>query len=173
MFSPYGLCDGNCCISFVITVISFDIARIAKATGMKPEEFAELRRLDILSFDESQVVECKNGKYTESCLLALKSHPCCFFDNKKGCTIHISKPLACRIYPHDEAGHFGRRAFCPFLPSLFFRLSGPSKKLLEQYCEEKRLYADLVRKCNRKKMNKTDAFRFLTSAGPHQFNKKT
>ncbi|MEM4166492.1 MAG: YkgJ family cysteine cluster protein [Candidatus Bilamarchaeaceae archaeon] len=173
MFSPCRLCNGNCCISFVITVTSFDILRIVKATGLKPEEFAELRRLDILSFDDNHVVECKNGKYTESYLLTLKSHPCYFFDSKKGCKIHKAKPLACRIYPHNENGDFGKRSLCPFLPFLFFHFLGPSKKLLQQYRKEKKLYANLVKKCNEKKLNIKNAFRFLTSTKQHQFNKKT
>ena len=162
MFSPCKFCDGNCCISFVITVTSFDVKRISKATGLRAEEFAELRLLDLLSFDDDQVIETKNGKYKEYYVLALKSHPCYFFDSKKGCKIHDSKPLACRIYPHDERGDFGRRAFCQFLPSLFFRLSRPSKKLLAKYEKEKKAYAALVKKCNKKNMTRDAAFAFLT-----------
>lgn len=164
MFSPCKFCDGNCCISFVITATSFDILRIVEKTGLKPNEFAELRRLDLLSFEEREIVECKEGKYTESCVLALKSHPCYFFDSAIGCKIHSYKPLACRIYPNDARGGFGKRAFCPLLPSIIFRFSRAPKRLLEQYQREKESYYELVKKCNSKKLNKQNAFKFLTSS---------
>lgn len=162
MLSPCDFCDGNCCISFVITVTSFDIGRIVSATGLKPEEFAELRRLDILSFDDDQVIECENGRYTESCLLALKSHPCCFFDKEKGCIIHRHKPLACRLYPFSENGKMGKRRLCSIASSWLFHLFKPDAGLLRQYKKEKEKYQNLVRECNRRKLKKQEAFRFLT-----------
>lgn len=162
VFSPCKFCDGNCCISFVITVTSFDVKRIIEATGLRAEEFAELRSLDLLSFDDNQVIETTDGEYKGYYVLALKSHPCYFFDSKNGCKINDYKPLACRIYPHDQRGDFGKRAFCPFLPSLFFRLSKPSKELLAKYEKEKKIYSQLVKKCNQKKITKDEAFAFLT-----------
>lgn len=162
MLSPCDFCDGNCCISFVITVTSFDIKRIASTTGLKPEEFAELRYLDILSFDENHVVECDNKQHTESCLLALKSHPCSFFDSKKGCKIHSHKPLACRLYPFSENRKVVKRRLCPMLAGLLFHLCKPDEKLFKQYKIEKEKYQNLVKECNRRKLAKEEAFRFLT-----------
>ncbi len=169
MFSPCRFCDGNCCASFVITVTSFDVKRIASATGMKPKEFAELRRLDLLSFDENQVIECKNGRYVESCLLALKSHPCHFFDGKKGCMIHEHKPLACRIYPFSENKGFGKRTLCPMPSNLLFRFFKPDDSLFLQYKVEKSAYQKFVGACNKRKLAKEDAFVFLTQKTPEGF----
>ncbi|MGB9719321.1 MAG: YkgJ family cysteine cluster protein [Candidatus Anstonellales archaeon] len=159
-FNPCNFCNGRCCESFVITVDAFDVARIEKETGRKAGEFAELRRLDILSYEEDAVVEARNGKYTEYYLLALKSHPCCFLVDGK-CKIYSSRPLACRIYPFREDRKISKRAICPIVSKTGFLFFSPSKKLIEQYENEKKEYARIVKECNEKKLEKEEAFRFI------------
>jgi len=141
-------------------VNAFDVARIEKETGRKAEEFAELRRLDILSYEDEAVVEALNGKYTEYYLLSLKSHPCYFFADGK-CKIHSSRPIACRIYPFAEDGKMSKRALCPFVSKIGFSFSPPSRSILEQYAKEKKAYAEIVKKCNEKKLEKEEAFDFI------------
>ena len=124
MVSPCKFCNGNCCASYVITVNSFDVLRIAEFTGLKPDEFAYLRRLDILVYDDEQVVECRDNKMKDHFILCLMSHPCCFFDGKK-CGINSVKPLYCRIFPYDRHGNLSRNALCPFISKSMFRFSRP------------------------------------------------
>jgi len=155
------ICNGNCCASFIITITSFDLLRIIKETGMKPEEFAELRRLDILAYDDSQVIECEENKFKDYYLLCLKSHPCFFFDSKKGCRIHAAKPMACRIYPFNENEKFSDKSMCPFISSLLFRASKSPKNEIMEYKKEKELYVEIVKKCNVGSKNRKSALEFL------------
>lgn len=166
--NPCSLCDGRCCDSFVITINAFDAARIEKETGIKAEEFAELRRLDILSYEDEMVVEAMDGKYIEHYLLALKSHPCYFLDNGK-CKIHQVRPFACRIYPFAENGKMSRRAICPLTSKIISYFSGPSKKILEQYAREKKAYVEIVKECNEKKLRREEAFRFIIGKAADYF----
>ncbi|MEM4195374.1 MAG: YkgJ family cysteine cluster protein [Candidatus Anstonellales archaeon] len=154
------LCDGRCCESFVITVNAFDVARIEKKTGIKAEEFAELRRLDILSYEDEFVVEAMDGEYEEYYLLALKSHPCYFLVGGK-CRIYPLRPLACRIYPHKEDGKMSKRALCPLIAKICFSFTPPEKNILEEYKNDRIRYAEIVKECNEKKLSKEEAFRFL------------
>ncbi len=164
------ICNGNCCASFIITITSFDLFRIMKSTGMKPEEFAELRRLDILAYDDSQVIECEDNKFKDYYLLCLKSHPCYFFDSKKGCRIHGAKPMACRIYPFNEGGRFSDKSMCPLFSGLLFRASKSPKEQIIQYKKEKELYADIVKKCNSRNRNRKSALEFLVSETEKHFD---
>jgi Fe-S-cluster containining protein len=158
--NPCSFCDGKCCESFVITVSAFDVARIERETGKRAGEFAELRRLDILFYDEDTVVEAKEGGYTGYYLLALKSHPCYFFADGK-CTIYSYRPLACRVYPFSENGRMSKRALCPLVSKIGFAFFRPSKKIIEEYKKEREAYAEIVKKCNEKKLGREEAFDFL------------
>lgn len=162
------LCNGRCCESFVITVDAFDVARIEKETGMRAEEFAELRRLDILSYEDEFVVEAMNGRYVDYYLLALKSHPCYFFADGK-CKIYSSRPLACRIYPHKEDGKLSKRALCPLVPKTGFFFARPSKNTLEQYKSDRSRYAEIVKECNKKKLGRQEAFNFIVQRAKTMF----
>ncbi|MFH1221962.1 MAG: YkgJ family cysteine cluster protein [Candidatus Micrarchaeota archaeon] len=163
--NPCRFCDGNCCISFIITVTAFDVLRAAKASGAKPDDFAYLRRLDLLNFNDADVIECYEKCYgkllQESYLLVLKSHPCFFYNTVTGCKVHEKKPLACRLYPFDEKGSYGKRAMCPLVSNAFFRFAQPSAKLFEQYRKEKAAHAKIVAACNKRKLTKEVAFRFI------------
>lgn len=170
MKSMCEICNGNCCASFVITITSFDLLRIMKNTGMKPEEFAQLRRLDILSYEDSQIVECTDNELKDYFLLSLKSHPCYFFDTKTGCKIHSAKPLACRIYPFNEDEKFSKKSMCPFLSGLFFRVSESPKDEIRRYRKEKEKYAEIVEKCNKKKLPRKKAMQFLVSESKKHFD---
>jgi len=164
------MCNGNCCASFVITITSFDLLRIMKETGLKPEEFSQLRRLDILSYDDSQIIECKENKFKDYYLLSLKSHPCYFFDSKKGCKIHSAKPMACSIYPFNEYEKFSEKSMCPFISGLLFRTSKPQKENILKYKKEKELYCELVKKCNSRSRTRENAMKFLVSETKKQFD---
>ena len=158
--NPCSFCDGRCCESFVITVNAFDVLRIEKETGRKAEEFAELRRLDILSYEEEMVIEAKNKGSTDYYLLALKSHPCYFFRNRR-CEIYSFRPLACRIYPFAENGKMSRRALCPIVSKIGFFFYLSLKNIIEQYKKEKEEYEKIVKECNEKKFEKEEAFDFI------------
>jgi len=164
------MCNGNCCASFVITITSFDLLRIIKETGLKPEEFAELRRLDILCYDDSQIIECKDKNFKDYYLLCLKSHPCYFFDSKTGCKIHSAKPMACRIYPFNENEKFSSKSMCPFISGLLFRASRSPKEDIRRYKKEKELYSEIVKKCNSKGRTKANAIKFLVSETKKHFD---
>jgi len=164
------MCNGNCCASFVITITSFDVLRIMKETGLKPEEFSELRRLDILSYDDSQVIECKEKKFKDYYLLSLKSHPCYFFDSRKGCKIHSAKPMACRIYPFNQDEKFNSQAVCPLLSGLLFRISASPKQNVRQYRKERELYYEIVKKCNSRSRSRKTAMKFLVSETKKHFD---
>lgn len=158
--NPCSFCDGKCCKSFVITVNAFDVARIEKETGLRGEEFAELRRLDILFYEDEFVIEAMDGKHIGYYLLSLKSHPCYFLGDGR-CSIHSCRPFPCRIYPYTEEGKLNKRAICPLMSKAGFIFAWPGKNILEQYKNERRKYAELVKECNEKKLNKQEAFRFL------------
>ena len=164
------MCNGNCCVSFVITITSFDLLRIMKETGLKPEEFSDLRRLDILSYDDSQIIECKEDKFKDYYLLSLKSHPCYFFDSKKGCKIHSAKPIACRIYPFNEDEKFSEKSMCPIISGLLFRASKSPKEDILRYKKEKELYSEIVKKCNSRDRTRKNAMKFLVSETKKHFD---
>jgi Fe-S-cluster containining protein len=79
-------CDAQCCIGGR-EVTAGDIERISQATGLKPEEFADLNH--------------KRG------LFRLKSRDgkCIFLDGNS-CTLHEkgSKPIFCQMYPFKFDG---------------------------------------------------------------------
>jgi len=151
------LCRAECCNSFVITVTSFDVLRIANNTGKNPEDFSYLRRLDMLKYEDSMLVEVHDEKYPDYYLLSLKSHPCVFLKEDK-CSIQSFKPLSCRLYPVMGNGKKSNRTLCPAFSGILF---SAKNGLLEKHNEEKELYKKMVGECNSKKLNKKDAFDFI------------
>jgi len=151
------LCCAECCRTFVITVTSFDVLRIAENTGKKPEDFSYLRRLDMLRYEDNMLVECHDDKFPDYYLLSLKSHPCIFLKDDV-CSIHEFKPASCRLYPVMGNGKKNSRAVCPLFSSIFF---SADKKLIERHNSEKEAYERIVEECNSEKLGKKDAFDYI------------
>jgi Fe-S-cluster containining protein len=171
VISPCSLCKAECCNNLLITITSFDVLRIAEATGLKPEKFAELALPNILNFDEDTVIECygvvkdrrgkKSPKLRSDFLLALKSRPCVFL-KKNRCSIHKHAPNTCRSYPLIYGKKMTKNALCSLsskllmLPPLSFSRVNPSA-----FEQELNLYRHLVREWNIKHGNKKNCLRYL------------
>lgn len=152
-------CKAVCCKEHVITVTSFDIAKIMRKTGKKFEEFAELEPLRILNYDNNTVLECYERKMRYDYILELKSQPCIFLENDK-CKIHGFAPLVCSLYPHNSAGKMHKGARCPLVSNALFRIKGADRKL-NRYRKQILDYKKLVAKWNRKKGSKKACIKFL------------
>ena len=80
--------SGSCCHGHRIAVTAWEIAMLARDMGMSP-------------------AECRN-RYTEDGATRLRFNglsdhvgrsACTFYSSESGCTVHQSRPLACRVYP--------------------------------------------------------------------------
>ncbi len=163
MPNPCGLCRATCCKDYVITVTSFDVARIIERTGMEFWEFAALEPLRLISYDNNTVLECyeKNGRgaLRYDYVLAFKSHPCVFLE-KDRCLIYAFAPPVCRLYPYNSLGKMLKGARCPVLSNALFRLKG-SEEGKKEYRNQIVAYGKLVAEWNGKKGNKKDCIKFL------------
>ncbi|HSB46876.1 MAG TPA: YkgJ family cysteine cluster protein [Candidatus Bilamarchaeum sp.] len=155
--NPCSFCDAKCCKTYTITVTAFDVLRISEKTGRKPEDFAILHPLRILSYDPDQVLDTTDG--CGYYLLGLKSHPCVFLGKDNLCTIHEHAPMSCRRYPYQVNDKLNTR-FCPLPSQILFRLKGPDMKatplLLELEAHKK-----IVKEWNAKKGRMADCLPFL------------
>ena len=154
--NPCLLCDAKCCRGYKICVTPFDVLRIAKNTGLKPEEFSGLYSEHIFSYDMDTVIEDKDGKQY---LLYLNSPPCPFLAKNGNCTIYGFAPLVCRVYPYTERGRLKKAPKCGLFNRLLFRMSKPEG--VGQYNDEYALYVRIAARWNRRKGTKDEAFRFL------------
>lgn len=92
----------HCCTDVVCLPSPWDVKRIVKMIGAKPEEF-----LEFLSPEEIEGVEPDDPTWLdvdgERYLMALKRHEVkgCHFLNRKTrlCNIYEARPLLCRLYP--------------------------------------------------------------------------
>ncbi len=82
MANPCELCNAECCKDYIVTVTSFDVARIWGKTGKEFGDFAAPEPLRLLNFDNDTVLECYEKGMRYDYVLALKSRPCIFL--KKG-----------------------------------------------------------------------------------------
>ncbi len=157
MLNPCSLCDAKCCKTYTITVTIFDVLRICKNSWKKPEEFAILHPLKILSYDPDMVLDTidQEGAF----LLGLKSHPCIFLGKDNLCTIHEFAPLSCRRYPYQINDKINTR-FCPTLSGVIFRLKGPDRPL-NPMIKELEMHKEIVKKWNSKKGKKSELMEFL------------
>ena len=153
-------CNAPCCRDLIITVTAFDVLRAAKASELPPETFAELRPLDLLYYNPKEVVVALEGGEEGHYVLAFRSHPCFFYDERKGCTIYKSAPLACRLYPYNSEGRL-TGSLCPLKNKLLHFLKPPSQALLKAYEEERRTYWGIVEKVNRQRLQRERAFHEL------------
>ena len=159
MLNPCSFCSADCCRTYMITVTSFDVLRICRATGKDSEEFAVLHEPRLLGYDPDLILETSDGY--GSYLLGLRSHPCVFLEGHL-CSVYEHAPLSCRHYPYTVARTINTR-FCPLAPSLFFRLKGPGSGR-EKLTEELRLYKELVKEWNYGKGERRDCIPFLLEA---------
>lgn len=162
MALPCSICKSVCCDSLVIAVTSFDVERIARHTGMRPWQFAHLRKLDLNVYNNDHVVECWEGKNREDYILALKSMPC-RLRSEKGCSVYEARPMVCRLYPHLKTGEVSARAVCHLIPRIMFKVSKPDLLHMENFEKENAKYSVIVRECNRKRLTKEKAFEMLTN----------
>jgi Fe-S-cluster containining protein len=154
--NPCLLCDAKCCKGYKICVTPFDVLRIAKHTGLKPEKFAGLYSEHIFSYDADTVIEDKKGK---KYLLYLKSPPCPFLGKGGKCGAYGFAPLVCRVYPYTEKGRLKKSPKCGIFNRLLFRMSRP--EAVGQYNDEYALYVRIAARWNRKKGTETEAFKFI------------
>lgn len=168
LFNACKLCDARCCKELTITVTIFDVIRISKATGKKPEEFCEIIYPSLLFYDTRDLIGYyENDIYYEG-LLALKSHPCIFL-KKNLCSIYPVRPLACRLYPFNIAKKLKKSALCPPASKVVFYFQKPPQELIESYNREELMYRELVSKWNyiNKKLKKgrKNAIKWLYNEG--------
>lgn len=157
MLNPCSGCHAPCCIRYLVTVTSFDVFRIAKKTGMKPEEFTDFYPAKLLNQDWKTVLNFYDkGDLPEYSLLALKSWPCIFLEGGK-CRIYEISPFACRRYPFDLDGSFQKRD-CPLISQLFFRIKGPGA---DETIWEIDAYRKLVEEWNELNGKREDCMEFL------------
>ncbi|MBI5227372.1 YkgJ family cysteine cluster protein [Candidatus Micrarchaeota archaeon] len=158
--NPCSLCPANCCKSYTITVTAFDVARVCKATGKKPEEFVVFHQARLLSYDPDTTLDMTDDNWP--CILGFKSHQCIFLGKDNLCTIHESAPLSCRRYPYTLNSKLNTR-FCPLPSQLLFRLKGPDIPANEQspLVQELQAYKQVVKDWNKKPGKKEDCIRFL------------
>lgn len=154
--NPCRLCDANCCKSYTITVTPFDILRLAKRTGRKPEEFAVLSQARLLAFDPDTTLDIEDDGWVY--LLGIRSHPCYFLENNR-CIAHECAPLSCRRYPYQLDGKLNAR-FCPFSSSLLFRVKGPDTGI-KPLVRELELYKGIVKEWNKRPLKKRECLAFL------------
>lgn len=156
-FKPCSDCSAPCCTNYLVTVTSFDVSRIAKKTGMKPEKFATFYPAKLLNQDWKMVLFFfDKEKLPDYSLLALKSWPCVFLEDCK-CRIHDFAPLACKRYPFDLLGNFKRRD-CPIMSQALFLLKGPKA---EDMLWEIDAYVKIVKEWNDLKGKRKDCMEFL------------
>jgi Fe-S-cluster containining protein len=157
MVNPCSFCDAKCCKTYTITVTAFDVLRVVEKTGKKPEEFATLHELRILSYDPDQVIDTTDG--CGYYLLGFKSHPCVFLGKDNLCTIHEHAPMSCRRYPYQVNDKLNTR-FCPLPSQLLFRLKGPDIKS-DPLIRELEAHKKIVKEWNTKPGKKDDCIPFL------------
>ncbi len=81
---------------FVITFS--DIARISASTGLAPEEFCSVNRLDEAGLAES-AEDFLPGLHHKGVWLGMKGEGKCFFLGERGCRIFGARPMMCRVHP--------------------------------------------------------------------------
>lgn len=87
----------NCCTSFGVCITIFDVLRISKDTGKKPEEFVALID-DYQPRERAEPAIKINGELKLLVLKHNETRTCSFF-NGKGCSIYDYRPYLCRTYP--------------------------------------------------------------------------
>ncbi len=156
MPNPCKFCNANCCKTYTITTTIFDILRISKTTGKKPEEFALLHEARLLSYDPDLVLNTLDG-YGHY-LLGIKSHPCIFLEKNK-CIIHNVAPMSCKRYPYTTEGNLNAR-FCSFMASVIFKFRKPDIDAV-QLKNEIKDYKKIVFEWDKKPGKKDECIDFL------------
>lgn len=157
MLSPCSFCSAECCRNHYITVTAFDIARLSRKLGKKPEEFAVLYPLKLINYDSDTVLEVQEDGYIMEYVLCLKSHPCIFLKGNR-CSIHDFSPSVCRMYPKQINGSYNF-GFCPFPSKMLFRIAGINMN--NRFVPELRAYRKIVAEWNKKKGKKKECLDFL------------
>jgi Fe-S-cluster containining protein len=159
MLNPCSGCNARCCSDYIVTVTSFDVLRISKKTAMEPEEFAQFYPATILNLDWDSVLQFHTGsEIPDYCILALKSRPCFFLEDKR-CKIHEFAPSICSRYPFGRGGSMNAR-HCSILARALFLVNGPqSPKIMDEI----RTYHKIVKEWNDSKGKKESAMQFLMS----------
>ncbi|MCP4647698.1 MAG: YkgJ family cysteine cluster protein [bacterium] len=160
LLNPCGGCGAPCCKDYIITITSFDAVRIAANSKKGLEEFIELAPARLISLNYDTVLECYEDGVMQEHVLALKSHPCVFLDNKNKCTIHKFAPYVCRSYPYNSAKRLIGRARCNFFQKAAFSLAGVSISM-EEHSSQLAKYIKIVDAWNAKKKKKEDCIPFL------------
>jgi uncharacterized protein len=80
--------SGNCCHGHLIAVTAWEIAMLAREMGISQAECRERFTIEgatRLRFNSAPDQQGRNG--------------CTFYREHSGCSVHKSRPLACRVYP--------------------------------------------------------------------------
>ncbi len=111
---------GKCCTQFGVCVTPYDINRIKKATGLKPDEFLQVipeqpgrdRQEPSVLIDGELSLLVLKWKVLASTLTAAahegqkpQGSRICMFTSSNSCTIHVSRPMVCRTYPFSPLGN--------------------------------------------------------------------
>jgi len=88
---------GKCCTSFGVCITPFDMARIARATRKKPEEFVDTVPEPPKRERTEPAIVIDGGRS----LLVLKrdAFNVCYFYSGDECIVYKSRPMLCRTYP--------------------------------------------------------------------------
>jgi len=92
----------HCCTEVVCLPTPWDVIRIVRETGARPEDFLEFitpDEIEEVAKNDPTWLRCGGEKY----LMALRRYEgsgCHFLDSKtRFCSIYESRPLLCRLYP--------------------------------------------------------------------------
>lgn len=158
--NPCGGCGAPCCKDYLITITSFDAVRISCNSKKEFEEFCELVPARLLNLNYDTVLECYQDGVMHEYLLALKSHPCVFLNEKNKCTIHDFAPYVCRAYPYNSAKRLIGRARCNFFQKAAFFLAGVSISP-DEHSAQLNKYVEIVTAWNKTKGKKEDCIKFI------------
>ena len=162
------LCDARCCKTKVITITVFDMFRIVQR-GVEVESFVELRKPDILFFDERDLLYCNVEGVEMEFLLTIKSHPCVFLKNNR-CSIYEYAPLTCKSYPLNKKGDMVENPLCPFIATQLFRVKGVKYWVKEAIEKEEEEHRKIVKEWNKIRGTKKECIEFLLrEAGKRRF----
>ncbi|MBI2079248.1 YkgJ family cysteine cluster protein [Candidatus Micrarchaeota archaeon] len=161
MVNPCKLCTAHCCKDYLITVTSFDVLRVIRNTGKKPDEFLEFSDPPMLNADDETILECYEQNERFDFVLAFKSHQCYFLGKNNECTIHQFAPLSCKLYPYNSSGKITPRALCPLISKVLFKIDPSSASHARSYMAQLKEYKQIVAKWNRSHGKKSECLNFL------------
>ncbi|VVC02522.1 Putative zinc- or iron-chelating domain protein [Candidatus Bilamarchaeum dharawalense] len=143
--------SGKCCTSFGVCVTPFDLLRISKAIGLKPEDIVQFIPEPPNRERTEPAVIVDTGKFLM--VLKWKKELICMFYSGSGCNIYEDRPMLCRTYPFClKNGKFSemKSRVCPssWIPEAMEKKQYLAD--LKQYEKEVMAYRLMVEKWNGK-----------------------